>query len=115
MKRTRQIQLADQIRDIISTQLIDEISDPRLSGVVVTHAELTRDLQLASLYCRSYNDLTEWQTAEKAFQSCKGRLKRKLSKSLGVRRVPELRFFFDKSVEEGSKIEKLISEIKLQS
>lgn len=112
MVRRRQIQLADAIRDIIAGQLTSGISDPRVDGVVITHVKLTQDLQIASVYYRVYRDGFDLERVEKGLSSCTPVFRRELAKQLDVRRVCELRFVFDKSIEEGSKIERLIDELK---
>lgn len=110
----RQDRIADQIRDVIASVFSrDEISDPRLSGVSITAVHVTADLQIAKVYYRLLDKNDETIAAAKqGFQSCKGFLRKKLSGVLDLRRAPELRFFFDKSVEEGARIEGLLSDVK---
>ncbi len=108
----RQERLADEIRDVIAMIFSgDQLSDPRLSGVTITAVKISGDLQLASVYFRLY-DKKILEDAQKGLESCKGFLKRKLASVLDVRRVPELRFFFDESIEQGARIEELISQLK---
>jgi ribosome-binding factor A len=38
-------------------------------------------------------------------------LRKKLGEVLDLRRVPELRFFFDESIERGEKMEKLLGDL----
>lgn len=107
----RQEQLADQIRDIIATLFSGgHISDPRLEGVGITAVKLTADLQLASIYFRSYSERTQAEMI-KGLQSAAGLMRRRLAEGLGVRKIPDLRFFYDESIERGSKIEDLLKKI----
>ena len=107
----RQEQLADQIRDIIATLLSGgQISDPRLEGVGITAVKLTGDLQLASIYFRCYSERPQ-EEIQKGLKSAAGLMRHHLAKGLGVRKIPGLRFFYDESIERGSKIEELLKKI----
>ena len=109
----RQERLADEIRDIIA-QLFSggQLSDPRLASVCITAVKLSGDLQIASIYFRTYTDTVALPDVQRGLESVSGLLKRKLSAALDIRRMPELRFFFDESIERGNKIESLIDKIK---
>ncbi|MEZ4743547.1 MAG: 30S ribosome-binding factor RbfA [Bdellovibrionota bacterium] len=109
---TRQERLAEQIRDILAVCFTgDNLRDPRVQGVTLTHVKLTGDLQLASIYFRVF-DANVKSAAMDGLESCKGFLKKSLAKELDIRRVPELRFFYDESIETGSRIEELLSSIR---
>ena len=106
----RQLKLADEIRDILGHAfLADRISDPRLSGVTITHVRITKDLQFATVYFRLFDQdaLTE---ALKAFEICKGYLKRAIHEQVKLRRIPDLRFVYDESIDYGTKVENLLKQ-----
>lgn len=108
----RQDRLADEIRDIVGSLFAGgQLSDPRLEGVVITAVKLTGDLQLATIYFRSYDERFTSADIIKGLTSASGVMKRKLSEVLDVRRIPELRFLFDESIERGSRIEELLKKI----
>jgi ribosome-binding factor A len=114
--KKRQVQVADAIRDIIANEFMREIADPRLANnIVVTHVKLTGDLQLATVYYRILDEHADKKAVEAALGRCSGHLRKILSGKLDMRRLPQLRFYFDTSVEEGAKIEKMIEGIKLDS
>ncbi len=109
----RQDRLADEVRDVIASLFTaGQISDPRLEGVSITAVKISPDLQMASVYFRIYGDTVNVEASLKGFERAEGFLKKALSKSLDVRRVPTLRFFYDESIERGSRIEELLSVIK---
>lgn len=108
----RKDRLADQIRDILAACFFGgKMSDPRLEGVTITHVKLSADLQMASVYFRCYEQSQE-QQSKVGLERSKGFLRRQLADSLSLRRVPELRFFYDESIEHGARIESLLKEIK---
>ena len=108
----RQERLADEIRDILAQCFQGgRLSDPRVQAVTVTAVTVTADLQIATLYFRVYqgHDAAE---AKAGLESASGYLRKQLANGLDVRRVPELKFFFDESIEHASNIEGLLQKLR---
>ena len=87
--------------------------DPRLEGITITAVKLPADLQLASVYFRVYGEDPQ-KAAEHArdgLKSAVGYLRRKVAEAVDIRRVPNLRFFYDESIERGSRIEELLARL----
>lgn len=104
--------VADEIRDVLAACFQGgRIEDPRLQAVTITATKLSPDLQLASIYFRLYDDSLQEQ-ALKGLQAASGFLKREIAKKIQLRRVPELRFFYDESVEKADKIEELLHKLR---
>ncbi|MBC7660411.1 MAG: 30S ribosome-binding factor RbfA [Chitinophagaceae bacterium] len=107
----RKDQLADQIRDLLALNFQGgRLSDPRLESVTITAVKLTADLQQATVFYRTYND-SDAAAAMKGLQSAGGFLRKSLSDALDIRRVPELHFKYDKSIEYAGRIETVLGEI----
>ena len=107
----RQERLADEVRDVLANCFLGgKLSDPRLESVTITAVKLSADLQIAYVYYRVYDD-SQVDAAQKGLESASGFLKREVSKSLELRRIPDLKFFFDKSVEHASKIEEMLNKL----
>lgn len=107
----RQERLADEIRDILASCFLGgKMSDPRLESVTITAVKLSSDLQIATVYYRLYEG-AEQEKTQQALVKAAGFFKKILAKSLDVRRVPELRFFFDESIEKSSRIEELLHKL----
>jgi ribosome-binding factor A len=111
----RQTRLADEIRDVLAESFsAGQLSDPRVSQVTITAVKLSPDLQQASVYFRIYGEPNALAIAEAkaGLDSAQGFLRRRVAEAIrDLRRVPSLRFFFDESVERGSRIESLLSKI----
>ncbi len=109
----RKDRLADEIRDILAVAFTGGmLRDPRLDGITITAVKLTPDLQLASVYFRLYGPNPEAVAGAKiGLASAAIFLRRRLAESLDIRRVPNLRFFFDESLDRGSRIEHLLNQI----
>ena len=106
----RAVRLADQIRDTVAINLTTVLRDPRLDGVTVTHVNLSADLQIATVYFRTLRD--DHRPTLAALKGAGGFLRRKLARVLDVKRVPELRFFYDTSIERAAHIEDLLAKIR---
>ena len=103
--------LADEIRDIIASCFLGgRLSDPRIKDVTITSVVLSPDLQIAKVYYRVY-DLESKDKALEGLVHASGYLRNKLS-SLDLRRIPELKFFYDDGVEKKESIERILYEIK---
>ncbi len=87
------------------------MADPGLATVTITAVKLTADLQNASVYYRVYLDENK-EEVRMALRRANGFLRHKLAQTLEIRRVPELRFFYDESVEHGARIEELLGQIR---
>lgn len=107
----RQQRLADEIRDVLAECFQGGLmSDPRLEQVTITGVKLSPDLQLASVYFRVYSDDVV-NDASQGLTAASGFLRKELARRLTVRRVPNLRFFYDESIEKASRIEDLLRKL----
>ncbi len=107
----RQERMADQIRDVLAINFQGGmLSDPRLASVTITAVKLTADLQLATVYFRTYDE-NDGVQAKRGLESATGRLRKQIGQAIDLRRVPELRFMYDKSLENAARIETLLGKI----
>ena len=108
----RQERMADEIRDVVAACLTGgQMSDPRLDLVTVTAVKITSDLQMASIYFRLMGPNVTKEQAKKGLEHAAGYLRRRVAGRIDMRRVPTLRFFFDESIERGSRIEYLLANL----
>ncbi|MDO8834559.1 MAG: 30S ribosome-binding factor RbfA [Vicinamibacterales bacterium] len=104
--------LADQIRSEISELLAREVHDPGVGFITVTRVQVTTDLQIAHIYYTTMADEAARKQTTKALARVLPFLRRQLAGRLRLRRVPELDFRFDRSVEHQDRVERLIHEIQ---
>ncbi len=106
--------LGDQIRAEISDILAREVHDPGVGFVTITRVNLTADLQIARVYYTTMAVGTARKDTGKALQRAMPFVRRQLAGRLGLRRMPEIEFRFDESIEQHARIEQLIHEIHEQ-
>jgi ribosome-binding factor A len=83
------------------------VRDHALPQASVSDVEVTRDLDVATVWVTA---LQPERSAEvvKALKEAAKDLRRELSHTMRMRRVPELRFKYDDSVDKGERIEELL-------
>ncbi|MBE9545691.1 MAG: 30S ribosome-binding factor RbfA [Proteobacteria bacterium] len=107
---------ADRVSGLIQETLSDllnkSIHDPRLQMITITKVKMSADLRLARIYFAIYGDDKKSEDAAKGFESARGFIKRILAPKLGLRYMPDLKFFYDDSLDYGSHIDQLLEKIK---
>lgn len=109
----------DRIADLIRVETADllarEVRDPGLGFVTITRVKVTPDLQIARVFYTTLGEPAARKTTRRALERASPFLRRQLGGRLGLRRVPEIQFIFDESVEQRERIERLLEEIREQS
>ena len=109
----RQERLADEIRDIVASLFTGgTLNDPRIQDVTVTAAKVSPDLQVATIYYRVYGEEVDAKQVQKGMEAATSFMRKKIGSALELRRVPDLRFFFDESIDKASDIERLLMDLK---
>jgi ribosome-binding factor A len=112
MQYKRAHRVGDLIREVISEMILRDLSDPRLETVTITEVEVTDDLKQARVFFSARGDQSREKWAVLGLESASGLIKKKLGRELHLRYTPELMFKVDHSFEYGSKIDRLIQNIK---
>lgn len=121
--------VADQIQRELAVLIQLEMNDPRVGMVSITAVEVSNDLAHAKVYVTVLNTLTsdaarnnetlkepgaldklEVQQNLDALNKASGYLRTLLAKTLPLRSVPKLRFYYDSSVENGQRLSSLIDD-----
>ncbi|HEX2732446.1 MAG TPA: 30S ribosome-binding factor RbfA [Polyangiaceae bacterium] len=110
----RPLRVAEDVRDALSSVLGRDLSDPRLTGTVVTRVEVTPDLGVAHVFVRVLQEPTPRVIREviKSLARAAGVFRRAIAQKLRTKRVPELRFFYDQAVDARARVDELLREIK---
>jgi len=106
---------ADRVADLIKAELSDillkQIRDPRIGLLTITDVKMSDDLRSARIYFVQMGKDKLDAELQAGLEKAKGFLKRELGKRLSLRYMPDVFFFYDKSFEYGSRIDKLLMEI----
>ncbi len=89
-----------------------ELKNPKLGFVTITDVEVTNDNSYAKIFVSFLGKEERNQAGLKVLNQSKGFIRSELAKRLSIRKTPELIFEIDRSLEQGNKIEKLLSELK---
>lgn len=113
MSEARATRVGDQIqREIAQMLSTGQIKDPRIGFVTITAVKVTSDLKEAKVYFTTHGSETEQKETAEALADNAGKLRSHIGKAMRIRHAPTIQFVFDKSIEEGAKIERLLSEVR---
>ena len=108
----RSDRVSGQIQKVLSEILLKKIKDPRLENASITDVKMSRDLRIARIYFVASGNKKSMEDAVEGFKSALGYVKRTLARQLGLRYMPELKFFYDESFDYGSQIDKVLKAVK---
>lgn len=111
MQGSRPARVGDQIREELSELLTREVKDPGIGLITVTHVKVSADLQVARAYWTIMGDEKSRKETAKALERAMPFLRRQIAGRLRLKRVPELAFQYDESIERQERIEALLQEI----
>lgn len=101
------------LREEVSYLIRRELKDPRLGGLIsVTEVEAAQDLSFARVHVSVLGDEEQKKASLKTLHRAAGFFRRRLTERLHIRRVPDLVFLLDTSLERGARILDLLREIE---
>ena len=95
----------------ISRIILEEVKDPNIKFVTLTGCDVTNDLSFAKVYFTCFNRDKKEET-ENALNKAADYIELELSKSIEIRKMPQISFHYDTSIEYGENIEKKLQELK---
>ena len=98
--------MVENIGKIIRT----EIKDERINFATVTAVKVTNDLSFAKVYI-TVLDESEKDNVIKLLNKASNFIERELSKRIEIRKMPNITFVFDESLEYAANIENIIERI----
>lgn len=108
-------QVAERIKELVAEHLL-YTADPRFNLVTITSVMVSPDLRNAKVYwVVSFLSDTDREErineVHEAFEAAQGHFRRMLAKQLGVRFVPDLRFYYDDTLDTAEHVERLMKRI----
>ncbi len=111
MVTKRLARLNEQLKREVSELVLRKVRDPRVGLVTITSVEVAGDLGSARVYVRTQNPNDEVNESLAGLEAAAPFLRRELGRSLHLRRVPELRFQQDHSLDQARRIEEILSDV----
>ena len=100
----------ESVRQVLS-EAVPELKDPRIGFVTVTGVETSPDLRHARVFVSVFGPDRKRQATLEGLAAAHGVLQAHLARQLRMKRTPQLAFEYDRSVEEGVRIGKLIDDL----
>jgi ribosome-binding factor A len=112
VNKARARRVADQIAQELAKIFQREVTDPRLTMLTVTGADVDRELDYATVYVTATGNPERKDEVLKALEGARGFLRHELSSRIRLRSFPQLRFRWDASQEHGARIDELLDQIR---
>ncbi|GAB3382855.1 30S ribosome-binding factor RbfA [Spongiibacter taiwanensis] len=109
---SRTARIADFLKRELGTLIQLQLRDPRLGMVSVTDVEVSRDLSHAKVFVTvmGKNTAEEAKDSVAVLNKAAGFLRSQVAKINNARTTPQLRFYYDASIDRGQRLSKLIQD-----
>ena len=105
---SRPDRVGDQIRAEIAELITREVHDPGIGFLTITRVKVTPDLQQARVLYTTIGDDKARAETGKALERAKPFLRRQIGRRLRLKHVPALEFFYDESIAQQDRIERIM-------
>lgn len=107
---SRSSRVAEQIRRELAELIQLDVKDPRVGLITLTDVEITPDYAHAKVFFTSLKGEGGVDEIMSGLRAASGFLRRELGRRVRIHTLPELHFVFDRSVEQGARLSRLIDE-----
>ncbi|MFL6280501.1 MAG: 30S ribosome-binding factor RbfA [Vicinamibacterales bacterium] len=111
---SRAARVGDQIQAELASLLTRDVHDPGIGFLTITRVTVTADLQQARVYYTTIGDDKAKRESARALGRATPFLRRQVGQRLNLKRVPELTFFYDESIEHADRIERILQELETE-
>lgn len=108
---SRSQRVVEQIRRELAELIRTEVKDPRVGFITLTDVEISPDYAHAKVFFTSMTGEDSVPGILVGLRRASGFLRRELGRRVRIHTTPELHFVYDSSVEEGSRMSRLIDEV----
>ncbi len=112
VQNTRTIRIENELKKLLSEFILTEVKDPGMSSMAsITKVSMTSDLKFAKIYVSVYDTEKKRESTIKTLNRAAGFIRTSLSKRISIRRMPQLTFVLDTSIEYSVNISRLIDQV----
>ncbi len=105
----------DRLNQIILKEVTEiiqfQLKDPSIGFITITDVDVTNDLSYAKIYVSFLGKKERNEAGMKALQRSKGYIRSELAKKLTIRKIPDLIFKLDETLEKSRKIDEILHQI----
>lgn len=101
-------QLKRELTEVVHT----ELRDPRVGRVTITDVRTAPDLHYARVFITGTGSEGERRESLEGLRAAAGWMRGELGRRLRIRRVPELSFEWDATLDQAKRIEQLLHEVR---
>jgi ribosome-binding factor A len=112
MHPRRLIRLNELILQTVSQATIN-LKDPEIGFVTITGAELSPDVSIAKIFYSVLGDDKAKEATANALERAKPHIRYEVGRLENLRRVPQLIFIYDESVERADRVTRLLHSIQI--
>ena len=109
--KRRTYRVGEKLQTILAREL-QRVGDNRFELVTISSVMMSPDLKVANIYWVASGGAARREEVQEAFDGAAGRFRRAAAADLGVRFVPELRFFYDDTLDTAEQIERLLVRVR---
>jgi ribosome-binding factor A len=104
--------ISAEFKRVLSDIIRNDIKDPRVSEMAsVTHVEITKDLKYAKAYISVFDTDKLKKSTIESLTHAEHYIKNEIGARLRIRRLPEITFILDTSIEYSSKISEMLKKV----
>jgi len=108
MKPNRSVRVSELIKRELATILCSPSERFARYLLTVTSVQTSRDLRYADVWVSVYGDAAQRRIVTKQVQDSAGHLRFQLTQRLKLRRIPELRFNLDETLDKAERIDTIL-------
>ena len=102
----RPFKVQDLLHKEIALLLIKDIQNPVIKSVTISEVKVSKDLRYSEIYFTSLSKDNEKISIE--LNKASGFIRKQLSKSIHLKRLPSIRFTYDDTAERSERIENIL-------
>ena len=111
MEKDRIIRVNDNLKKEIAFFIQNSSLRENCGFLSITHVDSSRDLSVAKVFFSSINSQLPNKDLQKFLNENSWKIRKGLSGTLPLKRVPELKFFYDEHIDNVRKIDDLIEKL----
>ena len=108
----RASRVASLLREVLSEILSTQLKDPAVGRITISRVSVSDDLRNARVYFNLPGGSANRDSTLEGLARAKGFVRSAIGKRTELRRVPDLQFIYDDSLDYADRIERLLKKVK---